>query len=106
MKFEAGMQGKEESLEPIHEHDCKECIFLGHDTADENSTEEGKNMIDVYLHRDGKNPEWDTIIRRYGGQDSQYRSFAVYIAREIAQKPDRKGWERALKMYEERKKPN
>jgi hypothetical protein len=57
--------------EPIYEHDCTTCLYLGSDAALQG--DRLVNQVDVYIHL---NPSGNhTIIRRYSSHPPDYVSF-------------------------------
>lgn len=70
------IESKDDDFEnkPVHEHDCKHCVFMGHD-APIRRYEGNSNIVDMYIHYHPKERKYDSIIRRYGSNPGDYSSF-------------------------------
>lgn len=57
-------------LEPVHEHDCNVCIFLGQDGP--LPGEPKCNVVDLYICTQGRTPDNYALIRRYSSEGGDY----------------------------------
>lgn len=58
---------------PMFEHDCKECVYLGHVSIN------GREA-DIYVCKDGVTQRMDSLIWRHGNEPGDYGTiFASYV---------------------------
>lgn len=57
-------------MQPIYEHDCPHCKYLGVDTPAPG--EPKSNVVDMYICTQGREKQWFALIRRYGSEPANY----------------------------------